>query len=95
MYCGDNVHHETENVNVTIEPNGGEYFADIKKFTVSSNSFQDNQKSIYKIVATKSDGTKLEVRQPFDDVPGSAPKNWLFEIRDKEIKSIDPKKSGQ
>lgn len=83
---------DNEIIEFDIEGNGKEQECEEKVHTISthttgspySNVFP---KSIYSLRAQKSDGSKLKVVAPFDNVPHGNVRNWKFIIDNDQIHS--------
>jgi hypothetical protein len=89
-------------VNVQVEFTGLEdhhhEIADIElakgeEQVIDEKEFEDGSAKFHKVVdlvrVKKYDGTIIELKQPFDGVTSPA-KNWIFEINNDSIKSVDP-----
>ncbi|CAF0978329.1 unnamed protein product [Adineta ricciae] len=81
--------HHAEVADIEIAQ-GEEERVDEKEFT-HGDSDGKYHKTVELIRARKFDGSTIELKQPFDGV--TAPKkDWIFEITNDSIKSVDPAK---
>lgn len=80
-------HHEVADIELA---QGEEEKVDEKEFEHGESNAK-YRKGIQLIRVKKFDGTTLELKQPFDGV-NSPKKNWIFEIKNNSIQSVDPEK---
>jgi hypothetical protein len=80
-------HHEIADIELA---KGEEQLIDVKEFE-EGESDTKYRKTVDLIRVKKYDGTTNELKKPFDGVV-SPTKNWIFEVNQDSIKSVDPEK---
>jgi hypothetical protein len=79
-------HHEVADIEIA---KGEEQVVNEKEFEDGESNTKYN-KGVHLIRVKKYDGKTMELTKPFDGVT-SPKKNWIFEITNDSIKSVDPK----
>jgi len=80
-------HHEIADIELA---KGEEQLIDQKEFEHGEHSTK-YRKTVDLVRVRKYDGTIIELNKPFDGVV-SPKQNWIFEINNDSIKSVDPDK---
>jgi hypothetical protein len=80
-------HHEVADIKLAKDE---EQLIDEKEFEHGEGNTK-YRKSVDLIRVKKFDGKTIELKKPFDGVT-SPKKNWIFEIYNDAIKSVDPEK---
>ncbi|CAF0889026.1 unnamed protein product [Adineta steineri] len=83
---------DNEVIEFDIDGNGDEEKCEEKVHSTSTNTHDSSSsnvypKVIYSIRATKSDGSKLKIMAPFDNVPHGNANNWKFIVDNDKIHS--------
>jgi hypothetical protein len=84
---------ENESVEFDVNGNGEEQKCEEKIHTTSANKTNASYSNIFpKIIYTlqvqKSDGSKLQLKAPFDNVPHENVRNWKFIVDNDQIHSV-------